>query len=193
MLVPLLKFKLYRNFFRLFERGVKGQFHQLSMCSFYVRRSRKRNISVKSSVSFNAFGIRTHKSCTKNVDEIDTRSQPCFKLLLRVLPKNRGSILRSLCGMYCILVSTINDVTIFKGFRRQRYCPQYQKNNIVRQLNYRKDILNNSLLHIIASIKTPLIYNRIGIFKFCQKVLFLKNFKFSFNNNWEPCNLILNK
>ncbi len=144
MLVPLLKFKLYRNFFRLFERGVKGQFHQLSMCSFYVRRSRKRNISVKSSVSFNAFGIRTHKSCTKNVDEIDTRSQPCFKLLLRVLPKNRGSILRSLCGMYCILVSTINDVTIFKGFRRQRYCPQYQKNNIVRQLNYRKDILNNS-------------------------------------------------
>ncbi len=45
------------------------------MRSFYSLRSQKRNISVKSSVSFYAFGIRVHKSFSKNVDEIDTKCQ----------------------------------------------------------------------------------------------------------------------
>ncbi len=53
----------------------RAQFHQRSMFSFYAHRSQKRKISVKSSVSFYAVGIRTHKSCEPNIDEIDTRSQ----------------------------------------------------------------------------------------------------------------------
>jgi len=51
---------------------IKGQFHQCSKHRFYVCRSPKHKISVKSSVSFFAFGIRAHKSCVKNVAEIDT-------------------------------------------------------------------------------------------------------------------------
>jgi len=44
----------------------RGQFHQHSTSSFYGRRSQK--------IFFYAFGIFKRKSCTKNVDEIDTRS-----------------------------------------------------------------------------------------------------------------------
>jgi len=40
----------------------------------FMPRSQKRKNSVKSSVSFYAFGICVHKSCAKNVDEIDTRT-----------------------------------------------------------------------------------------------------------------------
>jgi len=55
-----------------FAFGRRGQFHQRSTRSFYLPDPRKRNISVKSSVSFYAFWISMHKSCTKNIDEIDT-------------------------------------------------------------------------------------------------------------------------
>jgi len=41
------------------------------MCSFYTLRSKKCKISVKSSVSFYAFGTWVPKSYSKNVDEID--------------------------------------------------------------------------------------------------------------------------
>ncbi len=52
------------------------QYHQHFMSSFYVRRSRKRNNSVKSSVSFMLLGSTSAKVVRKNVDEIDTMLQP---------------------------------------------------------------------------------------------------------------------
>jgi len=45
------------------------------MCSFYAQSSQKRKNSVKSSVSFYTFGIYRRKSCSKNIDEIDTCRQ----------------------------------------------------------------------------------------------------------------------
>ncbi len=48
---------------------IRSQFHQQSAYSFCARRSQKN--TVKSSVSFYAFGIYKHKSCTKNGDEIE--------------------------------------------------------------------------------------------------------------------------
>jgi hypothetical protein len=65
----------------LFHAITWSQFHQSSMRSFYASRSRKCNISVKSSVFFYAFGIHVPKSCSKNIDEIDHCSQ--FHLHLR--------------------------------------------------------------------------------------------------------------
>jgi len=57
------------------EIDTKCQFHQCFKYSFYVRRSQKRKNTVKSSVSFYAFGICERKSCKKNIDEIEPRCQ----------------------------------------------------------------------------------------------------------------------
>jgi hypothetical protein len=50
----------------------RGQFHQCFMSSFCKHRSQKCKNTIKSSVSFYAFGICAHKSCSENIDEIDT-------------------------------------------------------------------------------------------------------------------------
>jgi len=57
------------------------QFHQRSTRSFYTRRSQKRKISVKLSVSFYAFDIHARKSCSEN--EIDTWPGVNFINILR--------------------------------------------------------------------------------------------------------------
>jgi len=49
------------------------QFHQHFMSSIYTCRSQMRKKTVESCQSFCAFGICMHKSCSKNVDEIDPR------------------------------------------------------------------------------------------------------------------------
>ncbi len=60
---------------QFFRTETWAQFHQRSTYSFYERRSRMRNKTVKSALSFYAFGLRKRKSCTLNVDEIDPRCQ----------------------------------------------------------------------------------------------------------------------
>jgi len=52
-----------------------GQFHQHSTSSFYVYRSQKSKKDSQVVSLFCTFGICAPKSCTKNVDEIDTWCQ----------------------------------------------------------------------------------------------------------------------
>jgi len=51
----------------------KGQFCQRFKCSFYACRSQKRKKDWQLECHFCVLGICNHKSCTYNVDEIDTR------------------------------------------------------------------------------------------------------------------------
>ncbi len=51
-----------------------GQFHQQSTSSFYASRSRKRKKDSQGVNLLCAFGICARKSCSQNVDEIDTMS-----------------------------------------------------------------------------------------------------------------------
>jgi len=57
------------------NRVTWAQFHQRSTYSFYARGSRKRNYSVKSSVSFMLLGSTIAKAVHKYIDEIDTWGQ----------------------------------------------------------------------------------------------------------------------
>jgi hypothetical protein len=52
--------------------AIWGRFHQHFTYSFYARRSRKHKKILTTSLSSYTLGSYRHKSCTENVDEIDT-------------------------------------------------------------------------------------------------------------------------
>jgi len=70
----------------------RGQFHQRSTSSFYVRRSQMRkNKTVKSAVLFGTFWIYEHKSCTKILVKLTPVADP-IKLRARSLMTNNFSV-----------------------------------------------------------------------------------------------------
>jgi len=74
-------------------------FTNMFMCNFYVCRSQKLKKTVKLSVSFCAFGICEHKSCLKNVGEINFRSLITHKTKTKtrkqILEKQRSQFLQT--------------------------------------------------------------------------------------------------
>jgi len=66
--------RLQNQYTYLYAYTPRGQFLQRSTSSFFEQRSWMRKKTVMSAVLIGAFRTYKHKSCTKNVDEIDTSS-----------------------------------------------------------------------------------------------------------------------